>query len=87
MDKKNKKKGINREIHKMIFLEFFAMLLSGGVVAAVASIHATFEVFTILMIALGCALLMYAADKASERQHTLRQIRRRLRKEYYSNLR
>lgn len=86
MDNK-KKKGINREIHKMIFLEFFSMLLSGATIAAVASINATFEVFTILMIALGCTLLMFAADKASEKQHTLRQIRRRLRKEYYSDLR
>ena len=87
MDKNKKKKGINREIRKMVFLEFFAMILAGAVIAAIANAHVIFSVFTILMISVGCTLLMVAADKASERQHTLRQIRRRLRKEYYSNLR
>lgn len=88
MDKKNKKKkGINKEINKMIFLEFFSMVLAGAVIFAMASVDGILAVFTVVMVGIGCALLFIAADKAYERQNTLRQIRRRLRKEYYSNLR
>lgn len=86
MEKNKKKKGINKEINKMIFLEFFAMVLAGAVIAAMVNIHATFTVFTVIMVSIGCTLLFIAADKAGDRQHTLKQIRRRLRKEYYANL-
>ena len=87
MEKNNKKKkGINKEIRKMIFLEFFAMVLAGAVITAIVNVHTTFTVFTVVCIGIGCTLLFVAADKAAERQHTLKQIRRRLRKEYYANL-